>query len=331
MVNKKIESTAVSWQSVVSKYNKPQIRKSIWQLTNSLAGYLILWLAMSLTIKISIWITLPLIILAAGFLIRIFIIFHDCGHGSFFKSNKLNLLVGKLCGILAFTPYYKWTNSHKLHHRTVGNLDKRGLGDVWTLTLDEYKEKGNWNKFIYRLFRHPIFLLGVGGPLSFIILNRFSTKKMTPKQRYNVYFTNIILISLALIVSWLIGWQTYLLLQLSVMYIAAIVGVYLFYLQHQYDDVYWCRNNEWDYKTMALQGSSFFKLPAILQWFTGNIGFHHVHHLAPTIPNYNLSKCHRENDMFREVNAITFFKSFRSLKLRLWDESNQRIVTFASV
>jgi omega-6 fatty acid desaturase (delta-12 desaturase) len=277
-------------------------------------------------LKISFWLTLPLMILAAGFLVRIFIIFHDCGHGSFFKSKKLNFYIGSVCGILAFTPYHKWTDSHRIHHQTVGNLDKRGLGDVWTLTLDEYLALSPFKRFSYRFFRHPIVLLGIGGLATFIIGNRITNRRQTRKQRLNIYATNVILLAVAAIVSWFISWQAFLIIQLPVMIFASVGGIYLFYLQHQYDDVYWCRNEKWDYKTMAMQGSSFFKLPGVLRWFTGNIGFHHIHHLGPTIPNYNLPKCHEENTFFHEVKPITFFESFRSLRIRFWDEASQKAV-----
>jgi acyl-lipid omega-6 desaturase (Delta-12 desaturase) len=317
-----------SWHTIITKYNKPIIRRSIWQIINSVGIYLLLWGIMAVTIQYSFWLTLPLILLSSGFLIRVFIIFHDCGHGSFFKSKKLNVMVGKACGILAFTPYHWWTDSHRAHHQTVGNLDKRGYGDVWTLTVDEYLESGPWQRFLYRLFRHPLFLICFGGPMGFLVLNRFSRSKMTKKQKLNLYFTNTVLFLIALGMSLLIGWQAFLLIQIPIMYIAAMGGVYLFYLQHQYDDVSWCRTEEWNYHNMALEGSSFFKLPAVLRWFTGNIGFHHVHHLGPTIPNYNLPKCHAENSLFHSVKPITFFKSFHSLKLRLWDEANQRIISF---
>jgi omega-6 fatty acid desaturase (delta-12 desaturase) len=317
-----------SWQSVVANYNRPRLSQSTWQVINSIVPYILLWILMIQALKVSIWLTLPLILLAAGFLIRIFIIFHDCGHGSFFKSRKANVIVGKICGILAFTPYHRWTDSHRTHHQTVGNLDKRGFGDVWTLTVDEYIALSPSKRFIYRLFRHPLFLFGFGGPMSFILTNRFTTKIMTRKQKLNIYLTNVVMLVLAAGVSWLIGWQVFLLIQLPVIYIAAIAGTYLFYLQHQYDDVIWRRNEDWDYFEMALHGSSFFKLPSILRWFTGNIGFHHIHHLGSTIPNYNLAKCHRENPMFQEVKPITFIRSFHSLKLRLWDEKNQQIISF---
>ncbi len=322
---------AKTWHSIVTKYNTPRLSRSIWQLINSLGPYFLLWIIIVQVIKISPWLSIPFIFLASGFLVRTFIIFHDCGHGSFFKSKKWNVAVGKFCGILAFTPYHKWTDSHQLHHQTVGNLDKRGLGDVWTLTVDEYLAKSKREKFLYRLYRNPWFLLGFGGPLSFMLLSRFSRRTMSKKQKLNIYFTNIMLLLGGVLISWIIGWQTFLLIQLPIMYFAAMGGIYLFYLQHQYDDVQWERNEKWDYKDMALYGSSFFKLPVILQWFTGNIGFHHIHHLGPTIPNYNLQKCHIENSLFHDVKPIRFFESFHSLKLRLWDEKNQRIVSFREV
>jgi len=318
--------SVADWQSVISRYNKPRMSRSLWQLINSIVPYLFLWVLMVFTLKISFWLTLPLIILAAGFLIRIFIIFHDCGHGSFFRSKKLNFYIGSACGIMAFTPYHKWTDSHRKHHQTVGNLDKRGYGDVWTLTVDEYNALSSKKRFHYRFFRHPLVLLGIGGIAIFIVGHRFTTRIMTKKQRLNVYATNAIMLAAAAIVSYFIGWKAFLLIQLPVMYFASIGGIYLFYLQHQYDDVVWARDKDWNYKDMALHGSSFFKLPGILRWFTGNIGFHHVHHLGPTIPNYNLPKCHKENQLFHEVEPITFFRSFRSLSIRFWDEANQRAV-----
>jgi omega-6 fatty acid desaturase (delta-12 desaturase) len=328
MQTKTTTNTSKSWHSIISKYNKSSISKSIWQIINSVGFYLITWVAIILLIKVSPWLAIPLILLAAGLLVRIFIIFHDCGHGSFFKNKKLNVIVGKACGILAFTPYHKWTDSHRYHHQTVGNLDKRGDGDIWTMTVDEYQDSSSKKKFFYRFFRNPMFLILWGGPLSFLVYSRFTRRTMTKKQKHNIYFTNIVLLLIVVGMSLLIGWKTYLLIQVPIMALAAMGGIYLFYFQHQYDDVIWRRNEDWDYKDMAMHGSSFLKLPTVLRWFTGNIGFHHVHHLGPTIPNYNLPKCHIENSIFHEVKPTTLWKSLHSLKLRLWDEKNQRIVTF---
>jgi acyl-lipid omega-6 desaturase (Delta-12 desaturase) len=316
-----------SWQSVITRYNKPRISLSIWQLINSIIPYLLLWVLMIYTIRISFWLTLPLTILAAGFLMRIFIIFHDCGHGSFFRSGKLNFYIGSVCSILAFTPYHRWTDSHRTHHQTVGNLDKRGIGDVWTYTVQEYQALSPWERLKYRFYRHPLVLLGLGGFVVFVITNRFTTRIMNRKQKLNIYYTNAILAFVAIGMSLLIGWQAYLSIQLPVIYFAGIYGVYLFYLQHQYEDVFWCRNKDWDYKTMAIEGSSFFKLPAILQWFTGNIGFHHIHHLGPTIPNYNLPRCHDENPIFQNTKPITFWSGLKSFRIRFWDEDGQRVVS----
>lgn len=239
----------------------------------------------------------------------------------------MNFYIGSACGMLAFTPYHKWTDSHRAHHQTAGNLDKRGTGDVWTLTVDEYLAKSKKNRFLYRAFRNPFVMLGIGGIVTFIIGNRFTNRRLTKKQKVNVYITNLIMFAAATLVILLIGWKAFLLIQLPVMYVASIGGIFLFYLQHQYEDTYWCRDKEWNYLKAAMDGSSFFKLPAILRWFTGNIGFHHIHHLGPTIPNYNLRKCYKENPFFRDVKPITLFKSLRTLKIRFWDEANQCAIT----
>jgi omega-6 fatty acid desaturase (delta-12 desaturase) len=329
-MNNQSESSTqnISWQSIIAKYNNPQFAKSIWQIVNSFVPYIALWVLMVLSMKISPWLALALSIPASGFLIRLFIIFHDCGHGSFTKSKKWNRVIGTALGAFFFTPYDRWTESHRIHHVTVGNLDKRGTGDVWTLTVQEYMALSPWKRFIYRAFRNPIIMIGIGGFLMFVIGNRFTRKGNTRKQKLNVYLTNVIIAAIAVGMSLLIGWKAYLLIQLSTMYLASIMGVYLFYLQHQYEDVVWTRENEWNYQFMALHGSSFFKLPAILRWFTGSIGYHHIHHLGPTIPNYNLARCHEENAMFMEIKPITFFKSFKSLTIRLWDEKYQKVISF---
>jgi omega-6 fatty acid desaturase (delta-12 desaturase) len=319
---------SISWQSIIARYNNPELRKSIWQIVNSLVPFVAMWVLMALSMKISPWLTLALSIPAAGFLIRLFIIFHDCGHGSFTKSKKLNRIIGTSLGALFFTPYDRWTESHRIHHVTVGNLDKRGVGDVWTLTVQEYMSLSPWKRFVYRSYRNPIIMLGIGGFLMFTINNRFTRKENTRKQKLNVYLTNVIIAAIAVGLSLLIGWKAYLLIQLSIMYFASIMGVFLFYLQHQYEDVVWTREKDWNYQAMALHGSSFFKLPGILRWFTGSIGYHHIHHLGPTIPNYNLARCHDENELFREIKPITFFASFKALSIRLWDENHQRVLSF---
>jgi omega-6 fatty acid desaturase (delta-12 desaturase) len=234
-------------------------------------------------------------------------------------------------GILAFTPYYKWHNQHMKHHATVGNLDQRGVGDVWTMTKEEYLASSKWQRFKYRVYRHPITMFGVGSIYVFLIQNRLTKKEMEKKERLNVFFTNAALVLLFAGMSFVFGFWTFLIIQFSVIYLAAIAGLWLFYLQHQFEDVSWVRSDEWNYREIALEGSSFVKFPKLLQWFSGNIGFHHIHHINARIPNYNLEKCYKENPVFKEVEPVTFIKSLKTLRLRLWDEKLQRLVGFKSL
>jgi acyl-lipid omega-6 desaturase (Delta-12 desaturase) len=313
----------------IEKYQVPSLGRSFWQIANSLVPYIGLWVLIVYSLSVSYWLTAFLIILAAGFLVRLFIIFHDCGHGSYFKSVKTNKSVGMFFGILAFTPYDKWHNQHMKHHGTVGNLDKRGVGDVWTMTKEEYKSSSKFEKFKYRIYRNPFIMFGVGSIYVFLIQNRLTQKGMTRKEKLNIYFTNAVLLLIFVMMSLAIGFGTFVIIQLSILYIAAISGLWLFYLQHQYEDVTWFRNKDWNYRKVALEGSSFVKFPKLLQWFSGNIGFHHIHHLNARIPNYYLNKCYRENTIFKEVKPVTFIMSLKSLKLRLWDEQIQKMVTFS--
>ncbi len=319
------------WQQVVLKYAHPDLKKSIWQIVNSVVPYLILWYLMFRSLSYPYWITLLLSLIAAGFLIRIFIIFHDCGHRSFFFSKRANYIVGSALGILAFTPFNSWHKQHGIHHATSGNLDKRGIGDVWTMTVEEYRNSSRWERFIYRTFRNPFIMFTIGPLLVILVKNRITKKQMPVKERWNIIFTNIVLLCIALVLIMIIGWKAYLLIQVPIIVIAHSIGIWLFYIQHQFDDTYWERDPRWDYSTSAVNASSFLKLPAVLQWFTGNIGFHHIHHLSPKIPNYNLEKCHYENDMFRDIKPLIFFSTFRALKLNLWDEANKRMVSFRKI
>ncbi len=326
-----IDSNANPWIKInenLAKYLTPSLGRSIWQITNTFVPYVGLWILVVYSLSVSYWLTAFLIVLAAGFLVRLFIIFHDCGHGSYFKSQKANRIVGVFFGILAFTPYDKWHNQHMRHHGTVGNLDKRGVGDVWTMTREEYQTSDKWNRLKYRIYRNPLVMFGIGSLYVFLIQNRLTKKEMTKKEKLNVYFTNVALLLIFTGMSFAIGVGTFLIIQLSILYIAAISGLWLFYLQHQYEDVAWFRSKDWNYRTVALKGSSFVKFPKLLQWFSGNIGFHHIHHLNARIPKYYLNTCYREISVFKEVKPVTFLMSLKSLKLRLWDEQIQKMVSF---
>jgi omega-6 fatty acid desaturase (delta-12 desaturase) len=284
---------------------------------------------MYLSLQVSYLLTLGLSFIAAGFLVRIFIIFHDCGHGSFFKSRKANKIIGTILGSLVFTPYVRWHREHAIHHSSVGNLDERGVGDVMTLTVDEYSALSGWRKLYYRLYRNPIILFGFAPIILFVIWFRVFRKNMSRTVRNSVHITNMIVILFVSGLILLMDWKAFLLIQLPIIYIATSAGVWLFYVQHQFEDVVWTRTEEWDYKKMALEGSSYLKFPRILQWFSGNIGFHHVHHLSPKIPNYNLEKCHRENRIFESIKPVTFWPSIKTMNLKLWDEKMEKLISIS--
>ena len=315
----------------INEYQTPDHVKSIWQIINTFIPYAAIWILIVYSLSVSWWLTASLIILAAGFLVRLFIIFHDCGHGSFFKSQSANKLIGMFFGILAFTPYDKWHSQHIKHHATVGNLDKRGAGDIWTMTKEEYLSSTKWERFKYRVYRHPLAMFGVGSIYVFLVQNRFTTRDMDRISKLNVYFTNTALLVYCGIMGYVIGFQAFFIIQFFIVYIAAIAGLWLFYLQHQYEKVAWVRSSEWNYRKLAIEGSSFVKFPKLLQWFSGNIGFHHIHHINSRIPNYKLEKCYKENPVFKEVEPVTFYKSLKTLKLRLWDEEIQKLIGFSEL
>jgi len=318
----------LSWKQAVTRNQVPVLRKCIRQVINTLIPYLTLCGVMIWSLDVSYWLTLAVAVAAGGFLIRIFIIFHDCGHGSFFRSQRANHFWGFVTGVLTFTPYHQWRQKHALHHATSGDLDRRGTGDIWTLTVQEYFEAPRWKRLAYRLFRNP-FVLFVLLPLYlFLIHQRFPSPSVGRRERLGVHWTNGALLLIAIAMSMTIGIKSYLLIQLPVMMITGTVGLWLFYVQHQFEGVYWKRREHWGFAEAALHGSSFYKLPRILQWFSGNIGFHHIHHLSPRIPNYNLEKCHQADPLFQSVKPITLGSSLRSFTYRLWDEQRGKLIGY---
>jgi omega-6 fatty acid desaturase (delta-12 desaturase) len=300
----------------------------VWQIVNTLGPYAALWYLMYLSMSVSWWLVVPLAMLAGAFLVRVFIIFHDCGHGSFLKSQRANDVVGFIAGMLTFTPYFHWRWEHAVHHASAGHLDKRGTGDVWTMTVQEYLESSRWKRFAYKLARNPIVLFVIAPLFLFVVRQRFPSAKANPRERRSVYWMNLAIFALAALLIWIYGIKGYLIIQLIAIGIAGTIGIWMFYVQHQFEDVYWEHGDKWDFKAAALEGSSFYKLPRILQWFSGNIGFHHIHHLSSRIPNYNLERCHYSHPMFREVKPLTFLSSLKSFKLRLWDENLKKLVGY---
>jgi len=324
----KIRPDIAAWKEIVAKYQKSSTTRALWQIINTLVPYAFLWYLMYRSVSVSLWLTLPLAALAGAFLVRVFIIFHDCGHGSFFKSRAANDFVGFLSGILTFTPYYHWRWEHALHHASSGDLDRRGTGDVWTLTVQEYLESSRWRKFSYRLARNPVVLFVIAPAFLFLVRQRFVNPGASKRERHSVHAMNAAIFGMAAALSLVFGWKAYLLIQLVILMVAGGAGVWLFYVQHQFEGVYWERGGDWDYTAAALQGSSFYKLPKVLQWFSGNIGFHHIHHLSPRIPNYNLERCHKADPLFQEVKPITLFASLKSFTFRLWDEKRKELVGY---
>ncbi|MDF1859120.1 MAG: fatty acid desaturase [Verrucomicrobiales bacterium] len=319
------------WKAIVAEYQKPNAWRATWQLVNTVGSYAVLWYLMYLSLAVSWWLTIPLCLLAGGILIRIFIIFHDCGHGSFFRSRRANDFWGFITGMLTFTPYYQWRWEHSIHHATTGHLERRGVGDIWTLTVEEYLASSRWKKFSYRLARNPVVLFLLAPLVIFVVLQRIPSKGAKRKERNSVWIMNLAILALAGGLIWIYGFLPWLIIQMTTMGVAGSAGVWLFYVQHQFEDAYWERDEHWDYTSAAMKGSSFYKLPKVLQWFSGNIGFHHIHHLSPRIPNYNLERCHRSDPMFEQVTPTTLFGSLKSLTFRLWDEKAKKLISFRSL
>jgi acyl-lipid omega-6 desaturase (Delta-12 desaturase) len=312
----------------IEPFEQPDTRKSIWQITNTVLPFLGLWYLAYLSLSVSFWVTLLLAIPASGFLVRTFIIFHDCCHFSFFRDKKANSLVGNIMGVLTTFPYEQWKFEHAVHHATNGNLDRRGTGDIWTLTVEEYLSQSSFRKLIYRLYRNPIVMFGLGPLYIVLIQYRFNRKLAGRKERWNTYGTNMVLIVIFGTLSYLLGWKAVLLVEAPILYLAAVVGIWLFYVQHQFKDGYFEKAENWSYERAAMEGSSFYKLPKLLQWITGNIGFHHIHHLSPRIPNYNLQKVSECNEVIRNIPSIGLWSSLHCLRYRIWDENDKRFINF---
>ena len=313
------------WQTVVAKYAFPDTWRSVWQVINSLVPFLFLWYLAYRSLEVGYWLTLLLIIPAGGFMARLFIIFHDCCHGSFFRSVKANERLGILLGVLVLTPFYEWRHNHAIHHATAGDLDRRGVGDVYTMTVAEYLAAPWYKKAGYRFWRNPLFLFTINSFLVFAVLHRFWGSEAGKREKNSVIWTDIAILAVVAWVIYAIGWKAFLLVEIPLRLFVCSAGVWLFYVQHNFEPTYWERHPDWEFFRAGMDGSSFYKLPKLLQWFTGNIGFHHIHHLSPKIPNYKLEQCHNENPEL-QVEPLTFGQSLKSLFFRLWDEKERMLV-----
>ncbi len=310
-------------------YARPHLGRSLMDLATSVVPYLALSFAMLIALKVSYLLVLAIAIPAAGFLVRTFIVFHDCSHGSFLPSKRANAWLGTVLGLLVYSPFLRWRHDHAIHHATSGDLNRRGGGDVRTLTVSEYLALTPRARFSYRLFRNPLIMFGLGPIVALLVGPRIVARNARPRMRRSVIGTNIALAVLVATICWLIGWSDFLLVQAPTLMLAGSAGIWLFYVQHQFEDAYWEDSGNWTYADAALRGSSHLKLPTVLQFFSGNIGLHHVHHLNSRIPNYNLQRAHNENEIFHGVPTLSLADGLRAIRLKLWDEDHRRMVTFA--
>lgn len=312
----------------VAPYGQASTMASVWQLINTIVPYFLLWFLAYQSLSVSYFLTLSFAVMAAGFLIRVFIIFHDCCHYSFLNNLRANQMIGTITGVLTLFPYSQWRHDHSVHHATSSNLDKRGTGDIWMLTVDEYLAAPFWLRLAYRMYRHPFVMFGLGPIYIILIKNRFNRKGARRKERVNTYVTNLSIVVLASALCWALGWKAFLSVQGPIFMISGSLGIWLFYVQHTFEDSYFEKDDNWEYVKAAVEGSSFYKLPKPLQWLTGNIGFHHVHHLSPRVPNYKLEAAHNNTPPLQKVPTITLTSSLRSLRFHLWDDESKQFVSF---
>ena len=321
------------WTQILARYRTPSPVRSIVELAITAGPLVLLWFLMWATLDLGYWLCLLLAVPAAGFLVRLFMIQHDCGHGAFFRHRLANDWVGRLIGVLTLTPYDFWRRTHAIHHSTSGNLDRRGTGDIDTLTVHEYLARSRWGRLRYRVYRHPIIMFGIGPAYLFIVQHRLPVGLMRGGWQawLSTMATNVAIAAVVATVMWLIGVGAFLLVHLPIMLLAGSIGVWLFYVQHQFEDTVWAHDRAWNLHEAALHGSSYYDLPHVLRWFTANIGAHHIHHLCSRIPCYRLPLVLRDYPELRGIGQLTLVQSFRCVRLVLWDEREQRLVSFREV
>jgi omega-6 fatty acid desaturase (delta-12 desaturase) len=319
-----------AWRDRLAPYAQPHTGRAVMCLATSVLPYIGLSVAMYFSLQVSYLLTLALVAPTAVFLVRTFIVFHDCTHGAFFGSRRANEWVGVATGLMLYSPFVRWRHDHAVHHASAGDLDRRGTGDVHTLTVAEYRALDRRGRLSYRLMRNPLVMFGLGPIVAMIIGPRLVARGARPRMRRSVIATDVALAVIVGGLCWLIGWADYLLVLGAPALVAGAAGIWLFYVQHQFEDTYWTSGEDWSYGDAALRGSSFLKLPAPLRFCTGNIGYHHVHHLNARIPNYHLRRAHEENPVFHGVPTLSLWDGVRAVGLKLWDEDAGRLVTFAA-
>ena len=315
----------------LAPYRQPKLKRSIFELFITIIPFIGFWVAAWLSLSFSYWLTMVFSVVAGGFLVRFFLIQHDCGHGAFFRSKKINDWVGRILGVITLTPYDIWRRSHAIHHSTSGNLDERGVGDIDTLTIREYRALSKTRKILYRLYRSPPVLFIIGPAFQFLLRNRLPQMFNSDKRDYwiSAMGTNLSIVIVAAIFAYFMGLGAFLAVHLPITLVAASIGVWMFYVQHQFEDTFWEGEEKWQMYEAALKGSSHYDLPAPFRWLTANIGIHHIHHLASRIPYYRLQDVLRDFPELVDIRRLTFMQSLSCLNLRLWDEDNKRLVSFA--
>lgn len=318
------------WAKKLAKYRQADDKRALLELALTISLFVGLWFATFFTFKLNPWLTPLAVLPTAGVLVRVFIIQHDCGHGAMFSTKRLNNWVGRILGIVTFTPYYYWQHTHAIHHAHSGNLDRRGVGDVQTLTIEEYRARSAFGRWAYRALRHPSVMFFIGPAYVFLLQHRWPSQLERAGWRpwISVMGTNIAMATVALAIISQTGWLAFLAVQVAIIVTTASIGVWLFFVQHQYEKAHWDRTVDWSHEAAALAGSSYYVLPKPLMWLTGNIGIHHVHHLASNIPFYKLPDVLKDFPELAEMSRLTFRQSLTCAKLKLWDEPNRRLVTF---
>jgi acyl-lipid omega-6 desaturase (Delta-12 desaturase) len=322
-------SSRAPWRETLAPFAVPCTRRGLLAVATSALPYVALCAVMYMTLGVSPALTGVLAIAAAGFLLRVFVMFHDCAHGSLLPSRRANAVLGTVLGLLVLSPFRRWRHDHAVHHATSGDLDRRGVGDIVTLTVAEYRARRWRGRAAYRLIRNPLVMFGLGPVFAMIVGPRIVARGARPRMRNSVLGNDVALAVAVGGLCLLIGWRAFLIVWAPAALVAGSVGIWLFYVQHQFEDAYWQSGDVWSYADAALRGSSYLKLPRVLQFFTGNIGLHHVHHLNARIPNYNLRRAHAASPMFASVPTLSLWSGLRSVRFKLWDEQAGRLVTFA--